>query len=62
MNKFARFSQDLVYKIYTHPPRQSESGRTWRRKGSKMGFLIQMYRRERKYKSNWGDLEIVQDS
>lgn len=38
MNKIARFSKDLVYRIYTHPPRQSESGRMWRRKGSKIGF------------------------
>jgi hypothetical protein len=61
MNKSARFSQDLVYRIYTHPSRQSEGGKTWRRKGSRIGFLIQMYKREIKYKSDWDDLEIVQE-
>jgi hypothetical protein len=29
---------------------------------SRIGFLIQMYKRERKYKTSWGDLETVWDS
>jgi hypothetical protein len=38
-----------------------QGGRMWERIRSKTGFLIQMYKRERKYKSGYGNLEIVQD-
>jgi hypothetical protein len=41
---------------------QSEGGRTWGRIRSRTGFLMQMYKRERKYKIGWGDLDILQDS
>jgi len=43
---------------------QSGGANTWERIRSKelrIGFLMQMYKRERKYKSGWGDSEIVWD-
>jgi hypothetical protein len=34
------------------------ANRMWRRK-NRIGFLMQMYKRERNYKSGWCDLEII---
>jgi hypothetical protein len=41
---------------------QSEGEKIWERIRSRTMFLLQMYKRERKYKSSLGDSEIVCDS
>jgi len=41
---------------------QFKDGRVWERIRSWKGFLIQMYERERIYKSGYDNLEIAYDS
>jgi len=41
---------------------QSKGGRVWERIERRKGFLIQIYERERIYKSGYNNLEILQDS
>jgi hypothetical protein len=44
------------------PTPSSKGGRVWKRIQSTKGFLMQMYERERIYKSCYDNLEIVYDS
>jgi hypothetical protein len=42
-----------------YPSRQSEDGRRREKIKSRIEFLMEIYKRKRKYKIGWGDLKIV---
>lgn len=54
----------LIVRKYKHSYRSLNLKVEGHEKNKKVyiGFLIQMYKREMKYKSGWSDLEIVWDS